>query len=94
MTNQELIEIENRCNAATKGPWTSWIEGRNHESGDNFIMTGIKYGEDIWSKSRGEDIYFTGATNTDIDFIAHARQDIPKLLEVVRQLKKEVENTK
>jgi hypothetical protein len=94
MTEQELKEIEDRCNAATKGPWTSFIEGRNHESGDNFIMTGIKDGDDIWSESRGEDIYLTGATNADQDFIAHARQDVPKLIQAVRQLRLEIENDK
>ncbi|MHC0440949.1 hypothetical protein [Flavobacterium sp. 3-210] len=94
MTDQDLKEIEDRCNAATKGPWTSFIEGRNHESGDSFIMTGIKEGDDICGKYRGEDIYLTGATNADQDFIAHARQDIPRLIQAVRQLRLEIENNK
>ncbi|MCC6583130.1 MAG: hypothetical protein IT271_05460 [Chitinophagales bacterium] len=92
MTDQELKEIEERCNRATKGPWVSFVEGRNNESGDSFIMTGIQEGEDIWSESRGEDIYLRGATNDDQDFIAHARQDIPRLLKFVRQLKLHIEN--
>jgi hypothetical protein len=94
MTDQELKEIEDRCNAATGGPWTSFIEGRTHESGDSFIMTGIAAGEDIFSKNRGADFYLTGTTNADNDFIAHARQDIPRLLDAVRQLHQQIETIK
>jgi hypothetical protein len=38
--------------------------------------------------TRGEDIELTGATEADYDFIAHARQDIPRLLEEVEGLRK------
>ena len=31
--DEELDAIEVRCNAATPGPWKSYIEGRDHESG-------------------------------------------------------------
>lgn len=90
MIERELKIIEDRCNSATKGPWRSYIEGRDHESGDNFIMTGINEGEEIWSDNRGDDIYLTGATHADQDFIAHARQDIPKLIEELRNLKAKI----
>ena len=77
MTNEELKEIENRCNNATKGPWKSMIEGRDHTSGDSFIMTG------------GEDIYISNPLlDNNQDFIANAKQDIPKLIEEIRKLKK------
>lgn len=69
-----LDEIERRCAAATPGPWKSYVEGRDHTAGDSFIMTG------------GEDIYLTGATLADQDFIAHARQDIPALIQEIRAL--------
>lgn len=36
---------------------------------------------------RGEDIELIGATNNDQDFIAHARQDIPKLINEIKRLK-------
>jgi len=65
------------------------IEGRDHTSGAHFIMTGIKDGEDIWNKNRGTDIYLTGATLRDQDFLANAKQDIPKLIAEIRKLKKE-----
>ena len=44
-------------------------------SGSSFIMTG------------GEDIYLTGATGADQDFIAAARQDVALLVEEVRRLR-------
>lgn len=91
MTDKELSEIKARLDLAAKGEWKSYIEGRDHTSGSSFIMTGVKEGEDIWSKNRGEDIELTGATNADQDFIAHAKQDIPKLLLEIDNLKKEIE---
>jgi hypothetical protein len=88
MTDQELKNIEDRCKHASKGPWLSFIEGRDHESGDSFIMTGTHKGDDKKSNSRGEDIYLIGATNADQDFIAHSRQDVPRLLEEIKKLRK------
>lgn len=77
MTEQELKEIEDRCNKATKGPWKSMIEGRDHTSGDSFIMTS------------GEDIYISNPLfDNNQDFIASAKQDIPKLIAEIRKLKK------
>lgn len=76
LSEQELAEIRLRCERATLGPWKSYVEGREEMSGSDFIMTG------------GEDIYLTGATTADQDFIAHARQDIPRLLAEIERLKK------
>jgi len=80
MTDDQLREIEERCNAASAAPWESFIEGRDHMGGDDFIRTG---GMDDSSP----DIYLTQATHADQDFIAHARQDIPALIAEVRRLK-------
>jgi hypothetical protein len=94
MTEQELSEIKKRVQAATKEPWKSYIEGRDHESGDSFIMTGIQEGQDIWNETRGKDIYLSGATADDLDFIAHARQDIPLLLDYIQELQNELKRIK
>lgn len=80
MDDQVLEQIEHRLAAATKGPWASFIEGRDHLAGDSFIRTG---GMD----NESPDIYLSGATLQDQDFIAHARQDIPMLLAEVRRLR-------
>jgi hypothetical protein len=79
LSDEDLNSIAARVAAATPGPWRSFIEGRDHQSGSNFIMTG-EIG------SRGEDIELTGATEADQDFTAAAREDIPRLLEAVRTL--------
>jgi len=80
LTDDELEQIQSRCAAATPGPWISYVEGRDHTSGSSFIMTGER---DV----RGIDIELSGATIADQDFIAHARQDIPKLLNEIKRLK-------
>lgn len=81
MTDEELAAIAARCAGASPGPWRSYIEGRDHESGSNFIMTGM-------GPSRGKDIELTGATTADQDFIAHARQDLPRLVAEVQDLQR------
>ena len=76
VSEDEIAEIKGRCAAATPGPWASYVEGREQMSGSDFVRTA------------GEDIYLTGATMADQDFIAHARQDIPKLVAEIERLRK------
>lgn len=76
VSDAEMVEIRKRCEQATPGPWKSYVEGREEMSGSDFIMT------------EGEDIYLTGATVADQDFIAHARQDIPKLVAEIERLRR------
>lgn len=79
VTDQELSDIEARCGRASPGPWTSIVEGRDQQGGSSFILTGPPGRE-------GADMELVGATDDEQDFIAHARQDIPRLLaEVARQ---------
>ncbi len=80
ITPEELDAIEARCASASPGPWRSLIEGRDHWSGSDFIMTGP-------GDARGEDIEMSGATHADRDFIAAARQDVPRLVAEVRRLR-------
>jgi hypothetical protein len=92
MTNEQIQIIKDRYNATSIAPWVASIEGRDHESGSSFIMTGIPVGEDIWQEKRGEDLEIIGATNADIDFTAQARQDIPALIAEVKRLNKKTGN--
>jgi len=85
MDDKELQEIRERIESATGGPWVSYVEGRDHTSGSDFIMTGE-------GESRGEDIELTGATTADQDFIAHARQDVPRLINEVIRLRRLLNN--
>ena len=80
LSELELQEMETRVAAAQPGPWKSWIEGRDFDGGSNFIQTGS-------GAERGEDIEMSGATVADQDFIAAARQDIPRLIAEVRRLR-------
>lgn len=83
LTEADLQAIEARCAAASAGPWQSWVEGRDHLSGDSFIQVGH-------DAERGADMYVsretTPASVGDQDFIAFARQDVPRLVAEVRRL--------
>jgi hypothetical protein len=86
MTKQEIQKIKERYQATTIAPWVASIEGRDHESDSHFIMTGTPNGDNIWQSKRGEDLEISGATIADLDFIAHARQDIPTLIAEIERL--------
>lgn len=75
LSEEMLARVEGRAAAATAGPWKSFIEGRDHESGSDFIRTA------------GDDIELSGATKADQDFIAAARQDVPRLVNEIRRLR-------
>ncbi|WP_027051419.1 hypothetical protein [Mesorhizobium erdmanii] len=81
LSELELQEMEARAAAAHPGPWKSWGEGRDFLSGSSFIQTGE-------GSDRGDDIEITGATVADQDFMAAARQDIPRLIVEVRRLRR------
>ncbi|CAN7692797.1 hypothetical protein [Mesorhizobium sp. LjNodule214] len=80
LSELELQEMEARVAAAQTGPWKSWVEGRDFLGGSNFIQTGE-------GTDRGDDIELSGATVADQDFMAAARQDIPRLIAEVRRLR-------
>lgn len=79
MSDAELAEIAARSAAATPGPWRSFIEGRDHLGGNDFIQT---------AGGDGPDIELIGGTRADQDFIAGARQDIARLLAEVHRLRR------
>ena len=73
-----LAEIRARAEAATPGPWR---EPRN----------GLGLGWTIFPKnSKGWSIA-TCDSGTDADFIAHAREDVPYLLERVAKLQEHID---
>lgn len=82
LSPEKLAEIEQRCLRATPSPWTSYVEGRDHTSGSSFIMTD------------GDDVYLTGASDEDQDFIASARQDVPALITEIRRLQELLQTAK
>jgi len=80
LTNEYLIEVKKRVDAATPSPWTSFVEGRDFFGGES--ITRLSMDDAI------DDLYLQGASIADQDFIAHARQDVPLLLEEIERLKK------
>jgi hypothetical protein len=83
LSDEYLSAVRKRCEAATKAPWISYVEGRDHTSGESVIVRGEGGSE--------SDLYLIGGTVADQDFIANARQDIPWLLDEIDRLKKLVE---
>jgi hypothetical protein len=79
LTDAELARIDLLVHSASPGPWKSYIEGRDHSAGSDFVQTPIG------------DIEMSGATVADHDFIASARQDVPRLVAEVRMLRRLLE---
>jgi hypothetical protein len=83
ITEAELAAMKARLAATTPPPWQASFEGRDHYSGDSVIFTG---GQEIYISAedyRGGGGHFCA----DLDFIAHARQDIPRLIAEVERLR-------
>lgn len=86
VSDAELRAIRERCACATPGPWWSWVEGRDGLSGDTFIGRGVdgaRHGDLYLSTDPGETI-----SVADLDFIAGARQDVPRLLAEVERVQR------
>jgi hypothetical protein len=83
MRDEELAAIEDRCKAASPAPWTAFVENRDHTCGDSFIrLAGLDDYPDMYVSHDTQQ-----APSADLDFIAHARQDIPRLLVEIRRLR-------
>ena len=69
-------------------PWTSMVEGRDHDSGDTFIMIGV-------DRARRADMYLSrdgGPAGVLIhDRVEEARNALPLLIEEVRRLRSQLE---
>jgi hypothetical protein len=84
VTNEYLEEVQARSDAALPGPWRSFIEGRDHQSGSHFIQITPDRDDMPDLYLSWDDRVFRG---TDQDFIAHAREDVAILLAEVRRLR-------
>jgi len=80
-TLERLLHLSDRGEPA---PWHLMIEGRDHESGDAFIMVGNE-------RDRREDVYVSRdsgpADQPTLDLIAEARNYLPILIVEVRRLR-------
>lgn len=73
-----LYPIETRAKAATPGPWIAQLYGDE--------------GWEIQPVARGQD--YGICSQSDAEFIAHAREDIPALIAEVEQLRMKINNLK
>jgi hypothetical protein len=75
LTDAELDKLARLTAAASPAPWVASVEGRDHTSGDDVVLVG---------DPREEDMYITRGTSpasaTDLDFIAAARNLLPRLI--------------
>ena len=86
VSDAELDELRRLSASAAPAPWRAMVEGRDHSSGDSFIMIG---GDD----DRDEDMYVSRdsgpAIASDLDFIAAARNYLPRLVDELTELRRQ-----
>lgn len=98
MTQKQIDEIKARCEAATPGEWEYQAEGDGEfvsyytEPSNGFVreLPFITVGVDTPEETgNDEPFYYVEVSEADAEFIAHAREDIPLLLDYIKELKKD-----
>lgn len=90
MTDDELKAIEARANAATPGEWQVGPEIPLAKGREGLMhINAGDYGEVARLLSYLQDAELAGRWRADAQFIAHAREDIPKLIAEIRRLREE-----
>jgi hypothetical protein len=90
ITDDVLDQMLARAEASLRSPWQSFVEGRDHFGGDSFIRTGglDDASPDMYvTLSYWDDNPVKPATADVLDFIAAAREDVPRLVAEVRRLR-------
>lgn len=88
-----IKDIKQRYEKSTPGEW-KWEETedqKNHEEWGNLGKILCVDNEKILG-AFGYDCSFVEVSKTDADFIAHAHQDIPLLLEAIKKLNRRLQN--
>lgn len=75
----ELAEVQSRCDRASAGPWRLSSRGGKYRVPTNAITT-----------AGGHEFELRGVTGDDHAFIAHARQDLPRLVAEARRLRRKL----
>ena len=82
---EELDEIDAAVEGASLPPWKPFLESTEPIGGSSVIWVGGEREDEpdmyVWL---GDDR--RSASDPDVDFIAHARQDVPELVAAVRRL--------
>jgi len=83
ISREELDRLDAAARLATPGPWTPCLDDDQPEGAANFIQVG--------DDREVPDIYLwlgeEFGPNADVDLIANARQDVPKLVLELKRLK-------
>lgn len=87
LSDEELDRIQRLSDAATAGPWISCVAGRNGHEDSNCIELGSCNELGCFDCMR-----LTGGTIADQDFIANAREDVPRLVAEIRTLRKRLDS--
>jgi hypothetical protein len=85
LTQEQLATIRQRAENATPGPWETG-DGYEQSSRGNYVWS-VENGVIVCAEQDGTDCVLD--TN-DATFIAHARTDIPALLEHIAELEAEI----
>ncbi len=91
MTNDKLKAMNARCEAATEGPWQKikfCLNAVGVFFGGEFPREICSYTTDAVSNK------FPVRVARDLDFIAHARTDLPACLKEIERLQKVIEASK
>lgn len=99
LTDAEIKAIRERCDAATPGPWTADdrrkaplknIRVKTHST-SICEMFHVHQRDELWGKvdhSAADSLDAVGLANAD--FIAHAREDVPALLDALEAANKRI----
>jgi hypothetical protein len=92
MSELDLKVIRTRANAATGGPWSVERDEYIFESRDDLVGTRDCCIDSIEEKGARvvSSFEYNDNIQKDAEFIAHARQDVPALLDRVEELEKEI----
>ncbi|WP_282204758.1 hypothetical protein [Kitasatospora fiedleri] len=91
LPEEELSAIERYVAGATPGPWGGWVESWHGIGGTSFIQlrADAEEGDGDLPDSRAGDHKVVGEdtrADADIEFIANARQDVPRPVNEIRRL--------
>lgn len=92
MTNDQLKAIRERCEAATAGPWNELQLPDTSGATVNAIINQFADVVGVTSCNDPNVIADWWFNDYDIEFITHARQDMPDLLDEVERLRKTIES--
>ena len=89
----DIEAAKKRCEEATPGPW--WMQGRLYED-ETGIAGGVypDVGFEIDEEGGTTAIIQDGISESDADFIAHARTDLPAAIARIEWLEKMLERAK